>query len=674
MAAFLVITGSFPMKYLACAMSLALGLMCAPAAGAVDVESYVKKDRFNDIKLSPKGDYYAATVSFEDRTALVILRRSDNKLTANFRMGKNTHVAYFTWVNPERVLITMAEKFGALDQPQYTGELYAINADGTQPDILVGQRVQSEGPGTLIKPKKVEMIAADLVDDLPADDKNVVIAVSPFTDDPFTRAERMDIYSGRRTPIGRAPVRNAEFITDNKGVVRFATGSGTDNVRKVFYRSGESKEWRLISDEAVTGHRERPLGFSTDDATAYFETEQAKGPNAIVAFDIAGEVRKEVLRDDDSDPARIIYRNGTSTPVGAFFMDGKPRTAFFDNASPEARLYRSLEAAFGNESVRITSQTSNGELALVQVSGDRNPGDFYVFNTVTKKADHLLSRRDWFDPADMSEMRPITLPARDGLPLHGYVTLPKGSSGKHLPTVVMAHGGPFEIQDSWGFDGDAQMLAEAGYAVLQVNFRGSGGYGQAFTDAGAREWGGKMQDDVTDATQWLIQQGIADPGKICIYGASYGAYAALMGVAKEPGLYRCAAGYVGVYDLPTMHTEGDIQQRGSGETYLREWIGERNALAGASPNRIADRIKVPVFLAAGGEDQRAPITHSKMMERALIKAGVPVETLYYDTEGHGFYVEAHQREYYTRLLAFLARHLGGAVATTKTSAAASTAK
>ncbi len=652
------------MKYLGCAALVALGLLGAPVAAAVDVQAYVKKDRFNDIKLSPNGDYYAATVAFEDRTALVVLRRSDNKLTANFRMGKNTHVADFQWVNPERVLISMAEKFGALDQPQHTGELYAINADGTQPEILIGWRVQGEGLGTLIQPKKVERVAAFLVDDLPADDKDVVISVSPFSNDPFTRAERMDVYSGRRAPLARAPVRNAEFITDNKGVVRFATGSGTDNIRKVYYRQGDGAAWKLLSDEAVTGHKETPLGFSADDATAYFETEQAKGPNAIIAFDIGSETRKELLRDNDVDPARIIYRNGTNIPVGAFFVDGKPRTAFFDNAAPEARLYRSLEAAFANASVRITSQTADGRLALVQVSSDRNPGDFYFFDTVTKKADYLLSRRDWFDPEDMGEMRPITLAARDGLPLHGYVTLPKGSSGKNLPTVVLAHGGPFDIQDVWGFDGDAQMLAEAGYAVLQVNFRGSGGYGQAFTDAGARQWGGTMQDDLTDATRWLIQQGIADPGKVCIYGASYGAYASLMGVAKEPGLYRCAAGYVGVYDLPTMHTEGDIQQRGSGETYLREWIGERTALAAASPNRIADRIKVPVFLAAGGEDKRAPIAHSKLMERALIKAGVPVETLYYDTEGHGFYVEAHQKEYYTRLLAFLSRHLGGGVATT----------
>src|SRR5690606_18350126 len=176
--------------------------------------------------------------------------------------------------------------------------------------------------------------------------------------------------------------------------------------------------------------------------------------------------------------------------------------------------------------------------------------------------------------------------------------------------------------------------------------------------AGARQWGGTMQDDLTDATRWAIEQGIADRSRICIYGASYGGYAALMGVAREPGLYRCAAGYVGVYDLPMMHARGDIQERGSGVTYLREWLGAPDALRDVSPVNLAANIKVPVFLAAGGEDERAPIQHTQRMEAALKQAGVPVESLYYPREGHGFYADANRREYYTRLLAFLARSLG----------------
>jgi dipeptidyl aminopeptidase/acylaminoacyl peptidase len=632
-------------------------------AMAVDVAAYVKKDRFETLKISPTGEYYAATLPLEDRTALVVMRRSDNKLTGSFGFGKNTHIADFTWVNANRLLISPTEKFGLMDQPRLTGELYAINADGAQAELLVGQRMQGAGLGTRIQPKKVEQVAAFLIDRLPADDKNVLIAVSPFSNDPYTRVDKMDIYSGRRLQVARAPVRNAEFTTDNEGVVRFAHGAGVDLVNKLYYREGAGSEWRLINDEAATDRIEIPIGFSADNKTAYLRAEQEQGPDAIVAMDIGSGQRRTVLRDGDTDPMRILYRPGTSIPVGAMYMDGKPRTAFFDDTFPEARLYRSLEAAFPGQSPFITSSTTDGRLTLLQVYSDRNPGDFYIFDTVAKNAEHVISRRDWFDPDTMAEVRPISLKARDGMPLSGYLTVPHGSSGRNLPTIVRVHGGPYGIYDDWGFDGENQMLAAAGYAVVQVNFRGSGNHGRAFTQAGARQWGGAMQDDVTDATRWAIQQGIADPRRICIHGASYGGYAALMGVAKEPELYRCASGYVGVYDLPTMHTHGDIQRRGSGETFLRRWLGDRNALAAVSPNRMAERIKAPVFLAAGGQDERAPIEHSRMMEKALIAAGVPVQTLYYPTEGHGFYVEANRKAYYSRLLAFFADHLGGKRAT-----------
>lgn len=634
------------------------------AARAVDVGRYVKSDSFDEIKLSPHGDYYAATVPLDggERTGLVITHRASHAVSGTFMLGKNTHVADFHWVNPKRVLISIEQKFGALDQPLGTGELYAINADGSQVELLVGQRVRGPELGTRVSRKKAEMVAARLVDDLPGDDREVVIAVSTFDADPFTRAERMDVYSGRRHEVARAPVLNARFVTDNRGEVRFAFGADSDNEQRLYYRTGKGADWQLLNDEARTGLRQWPIGFSADDQVAYIEVEHDSGPNAIIAFDVADQSRKQVLRDDNSDPFEILYRNGSAVPVGALLHDGKPRTAFFDDSSDEARLYRSLEAAFGNQPVLITSQTADGKVALVQTWNDRNPGDFYLFDKQAKTADLLVSRAQWFDPRQMASTRPIELSARDGLSLHGYLTLPTGSDGKAQPMVVLPHGGPFGMRDTWGFDGDVQLLADAGYAVLRVNFRGSAGYGKAFIDAGARQWGGTMQDDLTDATRWAIEQGIADPGRICIYGASYGAYAALMGVAREPSLYKCAIGYVGVYDLPTMHTDGDIQRRGSGETFLREWIGDRDQLDAVSPNNLADRIKVPVFLAAGGEDERAPIEHSEMMERALRKAGVPVETLYYDTEGHGFYVQAHRREYYTRLLAFLSRNLGGGVA------------
>lgn len=642
---------------------LGMGVGAGSAQAQVDLEPFLRKDDVVDLKLSPTGEFLAATVPMEDKAVLTVMRRSDNKAVGSFALGKNSYVSDYTWISDKRLLIGVAEKFGALDKPIATGELFAMNADGTAAELLVGLRVASNGPGTRIQPKKVEKVAAFLAGTVPGDERNVVVTVWPFnSSDPFTRAELLDVYSGRRRPVTSTPVRRAMFHTDPQGNVRFALGADIDNASKLYYRDAKGGEWRLLNDQNLSHRVEQPLGFSADGRVAYLQVEQASGSDVVEAWNVDSGERKVVARDAVTDPYQVIYRNDTNIPVGVFVTGDKPRTLFFDDASPEARMYRSLEAVFPGQAVFVTSSTRDGRLALVETYSDRNPGDFYLFDAVAKKADRIFSRRAWFDPQKSAAAQPISLTARDGQVLHGFLTLPVGGDRKKLATVVMPHGGPFGEFDTWEFNDEAQMLAQAGYAVLQINYRGSGNYGRAFHHAGAKQWGGTMQDDVTDATRWAIQQGIADAGRICLYGASYGAYASLMGVAKEPSLYRCAAGYVGVYDLPMMYVKGDTQTRESGETFLREWVGPRDALAAVSPVNLADKIKVPVFLAAGGEDQRAPIEHSKKMEAALRKAGVPVETLYVSSEGHGFYTEAHRREYYTRLLAFLSRSLGGAVA------------
>lgn len=652
----------------ACLWGMTVLLAMTGQAGAVDLEHYLRRDTFTDIKISPTGAFYAATIPMEDRTGLAIMRREDGKLIGSFVPPKNNHANDFDWVNDQRVLIGLAEKFGSLDEPQPTGELFGINADGGRGELLIGYRVQNRGLGTRIQPKKVEAVAAFMIDALPDQDRRVLVKVMPFSADPFTSAERLDVNSGQRTTVARAPVQRADFVADGKGEVRFADGAAGDNVNKLYYRDGAGAAWKMINDQGVSQRIERALGFSEDGRLAYLLVEQPSGPDTIVSWNPATDERRELLRDAVVDPARLIYRRGTSIPIGALYLGDRPRTRFFDETSADARLQRSLEQAFGGQAVFITSSSRDGRLAMVQVWSGSNPGDFYVFDTQAKKADLVVSRSQWVDPDTAAVVQPIALKARDGMPLHGFVTRPRGSEGKRLPMVVMPHGGPFFVYDDGAYDMESQLLAAAGYAVLQVNYRGSSNFGRAHANAGSREWGGAMQDDLTDATRWAVAEGIADGAKICMYGASYGGYAALMGVAKEPSLYACAAGYVGVYDLPIMYTTGDIQRRGSGETYLREWVGDRTTLAAVSPVNLAERINVPVFLAAGGEDERAPILHTRRMEAALKKAGVPVETLYYPTEGHGFYTDPHRREYYTKLLAFLSNSLGGQTATVSTPA------
>jgi dipeptidyl aminopeptidase/acylaminoacyl peptidase len=244
--------------------------------------------------------------------------------------------------------------------------------------------------------------------------------------------------------------------------------------------------------------------------------------------------------------------------------------------------------------------------------------------------------------------------------LHGYLTRPLGKEdAKDLPLVVLVHGGPYGVWDAWEFDTDAQLLASRGYGVLQVNFRGSGGYGREFKRAGYHEWGGKMQDDITDATRWAVDQGIADARRVCIFGGSYGGYAALEGAVREPDLYRCAIGYVGIYDLRAWVGHSDVSKSDSGANYIDSHIGsDPTDLWDRSPLAHADRIKAKVLLIVGGADERVPKAQGERMRAALIKNKNEPEWVYERVEGHGFYEEGHVAELYRTLLAFLDKHIG----------------
>ncbi|WP_256644094.1 prolyl oligopeptidase family serine peptidase [Stenotrophomonas sp. 9(2022)] len=641
---------------------LAVGLALASmplAAATVDLDRFLQRETFTDIKISPTGEYVAATAPVEAGTLVAIYRIADMQLVGSFRPTRNNHASTFDWVSRDRLLVGLAVSYGPLDRPGLTGELYAVNADGKEGKLLVGVRSPGRGRDQSVMP--ADSVVAFLADELRDDESNVLLAVTPLFSKASTQVERMDVLTGRRTAVAQAPMADAAFTTDNLGHVRFARARDDDNKLRLYYRQDEAAPWVLVNDEAASGHLEFALGFDASDEIAYLQVEQAEGPDTIVAWNPRSNERRDVLRDPVLDPTRILMRPGTRQPVGALFLGEAPRTRFFDETSAEARLYRSLEAGLGS-AVNVTSSTHDGRTLLVESWSGSNPGDFHLYDTTRKAARHLISRSDWIDPAEMASVRPLQLTARDGRALRGFVTVPHGRELRDLPMVVMPHGGPFGEFDTGGYDSETQMLAAAGYAVLQVNFRGSSGLGRDHLLAGQKQWGRAMQDDVTDATRWAIAQGWADAGRICIYGASYGAYSAMMGAAREPGLYRCAAGFAGVYDLPLMHVRGDIRANASGKTYLREWLGEPKELAAWSPVNLAGQIKVPVLLAAGRDDVRAPPVHTERMAAALNKARVPVETLYYRHEGHGLYREANQRDYFTHLLAFLSRNLGGATA------------
>ena len=631
----------------------------APVHAQLDLAPYVRPDRYESIKISPDGRHLAVTAPLEDRTVLVVLDRASREVVGGGMGAADSAVADYWWVDDERIVISMAQSFGSEDPLYVTGELHVVELGGKRARRLVGRApvvgiVDQYGPG---EPQE----RATLIDPLPEEPGTVLVATWLPGTTPKTHIERMNVSTGRRTVVASAPVRRADFTLDPAGSVRFADGLDERNYRELYYRASADDPWRLVNDSEDSGFIAEALGMAADGVTAYVRVSRSGGPDAIEAWDMRSLARTQLLVDPVVDPDVVLYDVDGRTPVGARYMDDGVRLRFFDEASETARRYRMLERALPGAGVEITSTTADGRLALGRTWSDRDPGQYLLFDTGARTAGGVFARQAWLVPEKLAPARRIRIEARDGLALHGYLARPPDAADGPVPLVVMPHGGPFGIHDAWDFDLDTQLLAAAGYAVLRLNYRGSGNYGRDFMQLGAQEWGGTMQDDLTDATRWAIAQGIADPARICIVGASYGGYAALMGVAKEPGLYRCAAGYVGVYDLPAMHAE-----RAHAAAWLRhwanDWMGERASLAARSPVNLADRIKAPVFLAAGGADRIAPISHTRKMQRALEKAGVPVQALYIDSEGHGFRKEEHRRRYYAQLLAFLAEHLGGAAA------------
>ncbi|HET7842835.1 MAG TPA: S9 family peptidase [Xanthomonadales bacterium] len=631
-----------------------------PAKGAIPMNDFIRHRQFLDVKVSPTGEYLAASVlATQDTGALVILRRSDLQVTGTMKLRGKNIVGDFYWANDERVVLTTLEKSnGSLDRASPTFEIYATNWDGTKQENLAGLR--AERSSTTAARLNAEAEGALLVDTLEKDDKNVLIAAIPLGESDegaYTRLERLNIYTKSSSVIARAPVRNADFTTDAEGRARFAEGNDVQAMSKLYYRDASGGDWKLINDQNTSGVIVSAVGFTADGQRAYLRSEEQQGPDSLYEWDPKTNERKRVARNANVDPMNVLFTHDGSHPYAVTFMDGGPAITLLDKTAPETQLLRSLLGSFPGYWVSIRSWTKDGSEAVFAVLSDREPGKFYLIDK-DKKAKYLMSAAEWIDADRMAEMTPVQIPARDGVVLHGYLTMPVGVE-KNAPLIVNPHGGPYGLRDAWSFDEEAQLLASRGYAVLKVNYRGSGGYGRAFEGSGYRQIGRKLQDDLTDATKWAIAQGYADPKRICLYGASYGGYASAMGLVREPDLYRCGVGYVGVYDLNMLYSRPGQYDNDTNENVRKRMFGaDRSELSAQSPSNHADAIKAPLFLIAGGRDEIAPIEHSEKMRKAMTDAGKSVEWFEIAHEAHGFVDEESRTELYTRLLAFFDKHIG----------------
>lgn len=313
---------------------------------------------------------------------------------------------------------------------------------------------------------------------------------------------------------------------------------------------------------------------------------------------------------------------------------------------------------FAGSVVWLVDFSRDDRKVLLHVSGDRNPGQYYLLDRTDNSLALVSESYEGLAAESLSPMRPVEFATPDGTILHGFLTTPVGAEGP-FPMVVLPHGGPFGVADVWGFDPYVQFLASRGYAVLQVNFRGSGGRGENFEISGYKGWGTTLMDDIAAGTYWAVANKVADPKRICSFGGSFGGYAALMQVIRFPDLYQCAIGFAGVYDLAMMHEKGDIDDTKRGRFYLTTAVGDDpEELAAQSPARLVDRIKVPVLLIHGKVDRRVPVAHLEVLEKAMKEAGKPVRTMVKSAEGHGFYKDENRVEELEAIAAFLEQHIG----------------
>jgi acylaminoacyl-peptidase len=375
------------------------------------------------------------------------------------------------------------------------------------------------------------------------------------------------------------------------------------------------------------------------------------------------------LLNPESAELELLYHHDTvdiddieiapdGTVIGVYVEPDYPNYVAIDAGHPMSQWLEEARARLPGLRVRPTSVTTDGKRAVIRADADRIPPRYFLLDADANQLSQMVSVLPGIDAASMRPMEPYALQVRDGTRIYAYLTRPDDSEGP-FPLVVLPHGGPHGVRDYWAYNPDVQMLASRGYAVLQVNFRGSGGYGRDFLYSGYGKWGTLMQDDVTDATRWAITTGIAEEGRVCIYGASYGGYAAMMGAVREPDLYQCVIAYVGVYDLELMFTTGDIPTRETGVVFLKQAVGEdEEDLRARSPVHNIDKLKAPVFIVHGKEDFRVDVEHAHRLRDELKRMNKPYEWLVKPKEGHGFYKPENRLELYQRILAFLQQHIG----------------
>lgn len=608
---------------------------CQPAlkkAPSIAMEDFFRNPEKTAFRLSPNGEYFSFLAPWESRLNVFIQKvGADSAVRITSETARD--ISGYLWKGNNRILFL--KDTGGDENFQ----LYGVNTDGSD---LKGLTV-------------FEKVRTQLIDDLKDMEGEIIVGLNqrnPQVFDPF----RLNVLTGEMTQLAENPGNIVGWMTDHDGKLRVAYA--TDGVNQtLLYRETEQEEFKPV---LTTSFKETmsPALFTFDNKMLYSVSNLGRDKTALVTFDPAAGKEIEVLFEtDEADVEEVNYSRKEKKLLSATWTTDKEKEHFFDTAA-EAMM-KDLQEKLPGYLVKVGSENEAEDKFMIRTYSDKSRGAYYLYDKTTKVLTKLSDLSPWLNENDLCDMTPVSYQSRDGLTIHGYLTLPKGYEAKNLPVVINPHGGPW-ARDYWGFNSEVQYLANNGYAVLQMNFRGSTGFGKAFLEKSFKQWGRTMQDDISDGVKWLIDQGIADPKRVAIYGGSYGGYATLAGLTLTPDLYAAGVDYVGVSNMFTfMKTIPPYWKPQLDMLYemVGNPVSDSLMLAEVSPVFLVDKITAPLFVAQGRNDPRVNVDESDQIVKALTDRGVEVEYLVKDNEGHGFRNEENRFDFYRAMLAFLDKHM-----------------
>lgn len=600
----------------------------------IPLKDFFRNPERTNYAISPNGKYLSFMAPYEGRLNVFVQEISGSEPRRLTNVTERD-IAKYLWGNDRTILYV---KDNAGDENFH---LYSVFTDGS------GSKDLTPFNG----------VRANIVDELEDYESEILIELNKRNPE-FFDVYRLNFETGEMKMTAENPGNVSGWGTDHKGIIRIAlTTDGVNN--GIMYRDSEADKFKTI---ITTNFREMlaPLFFTFDDKNIYAASNLGRDKAAIVEYDIKNNKELKVLFEHpDVDVNILKYSKKRKVLTAISYYTHKIERVILDD---EIRsIYEKLGKELEGYEITIVDSDDNEDKYVVSAYNDRTNGSYYIYDKTAGSLTKINDVTPWINEDEMSEMKPVTFMSRDGLKLNGYLTLPKGKEPKDLPVVLNPHGGPW-ARDYWGFNPEVQFLANRGYAVLQINFRGSVGYGRKFWESSFKQWGRKMQDDLTDGVKWLEEQGIADPKRVAIYGGSYGGYAVLAGLAFTPDLYSCGVDYVGVSNLFTFmksippywqpFLEMMYDMVGNPET-------DKELLESASPVFHVDKIKAPLFIAQGRMDPRVNVNESDQVVEALKKRGIDVPYMVKDNEGHGFHNEENRFDFYEAMEKFLEKHLHG---------------